>query len=339
MTAAPLRTVVVGLGKIGLGYADDPVMARHYPFATHAQVLARHPAFEWGGAVDLAPEARRAACERWGVPLVAAEVGEVADAYRPEVVVLATPPESRLEILEQLPDVRAVLVEKPLGRTLEEGESFLAWCRARGIPVQVALWRRADAAFRELALTLGERIGAVQAAFALYGNGLLNNGTHVVDFVRMLLGEVTEVQAAAGVAPYREGPIRDDVNLPFHLALASGAGVSVQPLRFAHFRENGVDIWGESGRLSVLQEGLKIRWYPRRENRGMQGEREVDSDCPVEVPSTVGHAFYALYDDLAEALRRGTPLCSPGESALRTARVVQAVLDSSARGGAPVRIG
>lgn len=339
MAGAPLRTVVVGLGRIGLGYADDPVMARHYPFATHAQVLAAHPAFEWGAAVDLSEDARRAARERWGVPRVAARVEEVAAEYAPEVAVLATPPESRLEILERLPSVRAVLVEKPLGRTVAEGEAFLAWCRERGVPVQVALWRRADAGFRELAATLRDRIGQPQAAFALYGNGLLNNGTHVVDFVRMLLGEVVAVQAAAGIAPYREGPIRDDVNVPFHLALASGAGVSVQPLRFEHYRENGVDIWGESGRFSILQEGLRMRWYPRRENRGMQGEREVDSDAAVEVPSTVGHAFYALYTDLADALREGTSPCSPGESALRTARVVQAVLDSAASGGAAVGMG
>ncbi|HEX2188391.1 MAG TPA: Gfo/Idh/MocA family oxidoreductase [Longimicrobiaceae bacterium] len=329
---------MVGLGKIGLGYADDPVMARHYPYATHAQVLAAHPAFEWGAAVDLSGEARRAARERWGVPRVASRVEDVAAEYAPEVAVLATPPESRLEVLERLPGVRAVLVEKPLGRTVAEGEAFLAWCRERGVAVQVALWRRADAAFRDLAATLPERIGRVQAAFAVYGNGLLNNGTHVVDFVRMLLGEVAEVQAAAGVAPYREGPIRDDVNLPFHLALASGAGVSVQPLRFAHYRENGVDIWGESGRFSILQEGLRIRGYPRRPNRGMQGEWEVDSDAGVELPSTVGRAFYALYDDLADALRRGTAPCSPGGSALQTARVVQAVLDSAALGCAPVRV-
>lgn len=338
MSGAPLRTVVIGLGKIGLGYADDPVMARHYPYATHAQVLAAHPAFEWGAAVDVAEPARRAARERWGVPRVGSRVEEVAE-YEPEVAVLATPPGSRLGILESLPSVRAVLVEKPLGRSVEEGEEFLAWCRGRGIPVQVALWRRADAGFRDLAATLAERIGRPQAALALYGNGLLNNGTHIVDFVRMLLGEVVEVQAAAGIAPYREGPIDADVNVPFHLALESGTGVSVQPLRFAHYRENGVDIWGESGRFSILQEGLSMRWYPRRENRGMQGEREVDSDAAVEVPSTVGHAFYALYTDLADALRGGTALCSPGESALRTARVVQAVLDSAARGGAPVRMG
>ena len=47
MTQPRLRTVLVGCGEVGAGYATDPLMARHYPYATHAQVLAAHPAFAW----------------------------------------------------------------------------------------------------------------------------------------------------------------------------------------------------------------------------------------------------------------------------------------------------
>lgn len=337
--SAPLRTVVVGLGKIGAGYADDPVMARFYPYATHAQVLRDHPAFEWGAAVDLSDDALRAARERWGVRHTGRSAAEVAD-YAPEVAVLATPPESRIGLLEGLPSIRAVLVEKPLGRTLDEGERFLAWCRARGVAVQVALWRRCDTVFRQLAAGgLAARVGRPQAAFVLYGNGLLNNGTHMVDFVRMLLGEVEAAQAVAGVAPYREGPIEGDTNVAFSLRLACGIAVSFQGLRFARYRENGVDIWGEGGRLSVLQEGLSIRACPVRENRAMQGEREVDSDGGEAIAPTVGRAFYEMYTNLADAVRGGAALWSSGESALRTARVVEAVLASAAAGGAAVEVG
>ncbi|MCI0559015.1 MAG: Gfo/Idh/MocA family oxidoreductase, partial [Nitrososphaera sp.] len=117
-----LRTVVIGFGKIGAGYANDPIMAEYYPYATHAQVLAVHPSFAWEAVVDPSEVALELARTQWEIPHVARSIEELRRYYQPEVAVLATPPEFRLTILEQLPNLRAVLVEKPLGLTIAEGE-------------------------------------------------------------------------------------------------------------------------------------------------------------------------------------------------------------------------
>src|SRR5438067_588095 len=94
-----LRTVLIGAGKVGMSYADDEAMGRHYRYASHAQVLRDHPSFEWGAVVDVAPEALRAARERWGVKIATADLAECA-AYAPDVAVLATPPAERLRQIE-----------------------------------------------------------------------------------------------------------------------------------------------------------------------------------------------------------------------------------------------
>jgi predicted dehydrogenase len=339
MVKPRLRTVIVGLGKVGAAYADDPKMARYYPYSTHAQVLCEHPAFAWEAAVDVSEEACRRVRDRWSVPHVVHTIQDLPRDCRPEVAVLSTPPHIRLAIMQQLPALRAVLVEKPLGRTVAEGEQFLEYCRQREIRVQVCLWRRADEAFRDLAAgRLEEWVGLPQAVFGTYGNGLLNNGTHLIDFVRMLFGEIAAVQAASATARWHESPIPGDVNIPFCLYLTSGLVVMMQPLRFAHYRENGLDIWGEHGRLSIVQEGLVMLLYPQRENRAVVGEREIASDEPQTVPTTVGHAFYHLYSNLAAAVHDGAPLWSPGESALQTARAVEAVRLSAERSGAMVNL-
>ncbi len=327
---------MIGFGRIGAGYADDPVMARHYPYATHAQVLAAHPAFQWVGVTDRSPRARRLARERWGVPAFR-DPAEMAADCAPDVAVLATPPGSRTEILDRLPSVRAVLVEKPLGRTPAEGRRFLEVCHRRGILVQVNFWRRADRVFRDLAAGgLQRRVGAPQAVFGLYGNGLLNNGTHMVDFIRMLLGEVRSVQALAGARPLRAGPIEGDVHVAFSMRLYSGLAVAMQPLAFEHYRENALDIWGEKARLFIGQEGLGLSLYPRESNRGMQGESEIASDRPRELRSTVGTALYHMYTNLAAALGGKQALWSSGPSALQTERVVGAIRASAHRRGETV---
>jgi predicted dehydrogenase len=322
-----LRVVLAGIGRIGAGYADDPVMACHIRYATHAQVLEAHPSFDWIAAVDTDASARADAQRRWPGLVVADTVAGI-DA---DVAVFATGPASRLQLLEALPSVRGVIVEKPLGRDLAEARRFLDACRARSIGVQVCYWRRADAAFRALADGgLEQAVGRPQAATVLYGNGVRNNGSHMIDFVRMLIGEVTEVSVPAGVTPYREGPLDGDVNVPFHL-VAGGVPVAVQPLRFTHYRENGIEVWGERGRLSIMQEGLRIRISEAAPNRAMQGEREVDSDAPREVAATAGDAFYHLYTNFADALAGGAALWSDGESALRTEATVEQVVALAGR--------
>ena len=337
MTQRRFRTVVVGFGKIAAGYTGDRRMARYFDCATHAQALANHPDFEWIGVADPSPKARSAA-ESWNVPRVAPDAADLAD-LKPEVAVITTPPGSRPAVLDALPSLRAVFVEKPLSVGDDEGEVFLKRCRERGVAVQVNFWRRGDPLFRELAAGgLRHRVGAPQTAFATYGNGLFNNGGHMVDFVRMLLGEVESAQAT-GPATEARGPLKGDVQIPFVLALDSGLRVAVHPVDFSHFREVGLDVWGSGGRLALYQESLGIYHYPRAENRGLENEFEIASDAPAVLEPTVGKALPALYGNLAAALDGDQPLWSSGDSARATERVLDAILRSAERGGIAVASG
>ena len=330
--SARLRTAVIGFGRVGSGYAEDQAMARYYKYATHAQVLADHPLYEWLAVIDPAAAARQDASTNWKVRHTAARLSDIgALANDIEVAIVATPPETRLDFLDQLPALRAVLVEKPLGRTLADGDAFARYCRERGILVQVNLWRRADQTLRHLADgELRTLIGAAVCGFGVYGNGLLNNGLHMVDLVRMLLGEVTSVMALSPDQILAGSPIADDINVSFALELVGGTVLTLSPLPFTNYRENGLDLWGAEGRLSIYNEGLTISYFQRRDNRAMTGEREVAADKPAYLESTVGTAFYHMYSNLAAAIAGEAQLWSPAESALRSSAVVEAIRQSMA---------
>ena len=335
----PLSAVVVGFGKIAAGYAQDRATARYFSYATHAQVLADNPSYRWEAVVDISDEALELARTRWKVPYVAKSLDELKDRCEPEVAVVATPPGSRLEIIKRLPDLRAVLVEKPLGLTVSEAERFLEECDRREILVQVNLWRRADETFRRLASGhMADLIGEPQAAFGTYGNGLINNGTHLVDFARMMFGEVETVQATSGKEALEVGPIPGDCHASFSLGVPGGPAVAIQPVDFNCYREIGLDVWGTEARLAIMNEGLSILVYPRHPHRAMEGEWEIGQEAPQVVEPTVGRALYHLYDNLAAAVRQGEPLWSPGTSALQTAKVVQGILQSAEANGSLVKV-
>ncbi len=330
----PLRTCIVGFGKIAAGYAKDPVMARHYRYTTHSQVLAAHPRFRWTAAVDPLADAQTAAAELSPGIVIASDAAKLTNAAEVDVAVLATPPgPERTAALAAFPNLKAVLVEKPLGRNQAEVDAFLAACAKRGITVQVALWRRADPAFRALAAgDLSARIGKLQTAHALYGNGLRNNGVHLVDMIRMLCGDIAAVQATGPANTPAHLPIPGDIQVNAVLTLAGGAQVFMSALDFGAYREVGLDLWGDAGRLAILQEGLSIAHFSRAPNRAMSGEREIASDAPAFLPSTVGEAFWHLYDDLARALDTGTQPCSPAASAVASERVIDAIAESAQTG-------
>lgn len=334
MTGRPYATCILGFGKIAAGYAHDPVMARHYRYTTHSQVLRVHPRFKWTAACDSESGPRDAALALDSSIEVAGTPAELKVGRDAEVLVLAIPPgPERLSALENFPRLRAVMVEKPLGRSPEEARRFIEACNARNILVQVALWRRADPLLRSLASgELTRLIGDLQTGYALYGNGLHNNGVHMVDLIRMLCGEIAAVSAIGAATQSSMLPIPGDTQVDAALTLASGANIFMASLDFKQYREVGLDLWGASGRLSIWQEGLYVAHYSRSPNRAMRGEHEIASDAATLMPSTVGEAFWHLYDDLAQSLDNGTPLCSPASSALVSTNVIDGIFESTRTG-------
>lgn len=324
---SPFRTVLIGFGKMGAGFGRDPVMARHFQYASHAQVLASHPLFSWEAVVDPSEKALAVAREEYHVPVVAHNVEELRRLYDPEVAVLATPPRGRLELLSRLPSLKGLVVEKPLGTSLAEGRELVDFCKQRGIAVQVNFWRRGDEFYRDLAShALKDLVGQPYAVFGVYGNGLRNNGSHVIDFVRMLFGEIRSAEVLSPETSFVEGPIAEDRNLHFLLALESGVNALFQAIPFKSYREIGLDIWGDKGRLSLMQESLGIYLYPRVQNRAIQDEWEVASDQPRVFAPTCGNALYRMYDNLAAVLTSGASLWSPGEEALKVEGIVEDLL-------------
>jgi predicted dehydrogenase len=325
------KTALIGFGRMAAGYADDPNHARWYPYATHAQVLRDHPAFDWVAVVDPSADARASAASRWGVPITAASLEELPNAESIEVAVIATPPAVRAGLLDKLPSLSAVLVEKPLGMNLTAATRFVADCSKRSIIGAVNFPRRYDPHMITLANGgLVQTIGKPQAVFGTYGNGMRNNGSHLIDLVRMLLGPIVGAHLVGGGHRFTEGPFIGDSNFPVSILLESGITVSLQPLKFSAYREVGLDIWGEMGRVQLLHESLTILTTPVAENRQLTGSRELQHEASVSRQTTLGDALYLAYDNLASTIRGETRLLSTLHNGLTTMRVVESLMEQVA---------
>lgn len=335
-------TVLIGCGNVGSSFAEDPVTARHYRYVSHAQVLHDHPDFDWIAAIDTDQYRATEVSRQWGVPTAAAATQDIDQRELVRVAILATPPgPGRLEALDAFSGLRAVVAEKPLGVTKEETSLFCKYCADRNISVQVNLPRRCDVTHRALAEGgLAEKIGTLHGGALLYGNGLRNNGLHMIDLARALLGDVVTAQAAAAPArTFTSGPIPGDINLSFLLSFANGVVLSGTALPFADYRENAIQLWGSRGGLTLAQEGLRVGHTPTQPHRALHDDQELAQDTTSWETTSIGNAFFSVYDNLADHLRFGTPLLSPPEQACASEEVVDAIVKSASIDGAPVRLG
>ena len=333
------KTVLCGFGSVAAGIAKDKRMSRFIKYQTHAQVLNDHLEFDWLAVVDPDPEARRIARDEWNIPVVVEKPQDILEHFKPDVAILATGPGPRAEILRNLPSVKAAVVEKPLGYTFAEAKSFAELCKDRNVICQVNLFRRTDKTYHDLMLgKMQESVGETQAATILYGNGLLNNGVHMIDLVRMLLGEIVSVRALGSLEKARNQVVKDDIDVPCALTLDNGAIVTMHPLDFTHYRDVMLDIWGTRGRLEIYQEGLFLRLSSLNEHRAIEGYSEVDIDNSKNLESYCGTAYYELYDDLARSLRIGKQPSSPLDIALQAETIVDSIKISASQNGSLVQI-
>src|SRR5215471_3256778 len=112
MAGNRLRTALVGCGQI----AD-----------AHLQELRRVPTASVVAVCDLQIDLARQAAERFGVPLIFADVSTMLEKTRPDVVHITTPPHSHCALALQCLDARAhVYVEKPFTVDAREAVDVIA---------------------------------------------------------------------------------------------------------------------------------------------------------------------------------------------------------------------
>lgn len=179
--------VVIGAGGIACGYDAPGAEAT----LTHVHALIRHPRFRCAGLFDRDPQRLRQACDKWGVEGWAS-FGQLMDVA-PDMAIVAVPDEWHQDYLVRLLPYgpRVVLCEKPLTLDVRASEALTDQYETAKIPLLVNYQRRFDPTVRALraAISSGET-GKPLAGALWYSKGIRHNGSHGIDTLRFLFGEV-----------------------------------------------------------------------------------------------------------------------------------------------------
>jgi predicted dehydrogenase len=273
---------------------------------------------------------------RHGVPRWYAEADALIADPSVDAVYVATPVGSHLEMaLKVCAAGKPCYVEKPMTRNATEAEAMVAAFRKAGLPLFVAYYRRGLARFlkaRELvaAGAIGKLSGVsyrcASPAHArtgelpwrlkaeLAGGGLfMDIGCHTLDAIDYIAGPLREVSGLAANVASPHHAVEDGVAMQFRL---ESGGLGTASWNFASDQSEEMIVFsGTGGRISMSTFGQD----PVRLETGKEVQL-FDLPHPAHVQQPL------ITTIVEELLGKGT--CpSTGETALRTTRVLDRVLE------------
>src|SRR3954449_12294431 len=343
---APVRIAVAGAGLIG---------------RRHIEEIAASSTAQLAAVVDPGPAAAEVA-DRFGVPLYPSLRG-LFDAEKPDGIILATPNQLHVDLGLQCVAVGVpVIVEKPIGDTVEGATRLVEAAEAAGVPLLTGHHRNYSpvmATAREIVQSgvLGPIVAVVGTALFAKpddyfdvgggwrrepgGGPILLNLIHEVNNLQSLVGDVVRVQATTSSAT-RGFPVEDTAAMVFTFAggalgtfLLSDAAASPRSWEqtsgentsyAAYPDEDCYHLAGTHGSLSVPT--MRLRVF-----RGSRSWWEPFEFTTVDLQRSDPLANQVA--PFAAGIRgEGEPRCT-GRDGLKTLQVVDAVVES-ARTGQPV---
>jgi predicted dehydrogenase len=328
-----LRVLIVGCGNIAGGFdAERPASA--LPL-THAGAYWKHGGFRLVACVEPDAARRDAFMQRWLVEKGYSTIDAAAAAGPFDLVSLCSPTALHGAHLAALLPLhpRLVFCEKPVTKSAAETEAAVEVCASAGVKMAVNHNRRwaPDIVRLQAELAAGQW-GAVRSAIGLYNKGVLNNGSHLVDLLQMLLGPLDLL--AAGAPVFDHWP--DDPTVPALLQSRSGVPVTLNAAHAADYAVFELQLLTERGLIAMEDGGAG--WRVRRVTGSAHFKGYAVLDGGTRTSGEYHASTLAAVTNIYQALTEGAPLASTGETALAAQRLCEQIeleaVDAAAAGDA-----
>jgi predicted dehydrogenase len=311
----------------------------------HAPYIEAADAVDLAGVVTRDPGRRAELAHDFpGVPAYAS-LTDLLDAGV-EAVAITTPPSTRRElVLEAIDRGIPVVADKPFAPTATAGQDLVDAAAAAGVPIAVFHNRRWDTDIRSLREVLNSGdLGQPQRIESRFdrdshnvdpgpdGGVLRDLGTHLVDQMIWLFGQVAQVYAALDWIDLPEG--RTDAGFTVTMRHAAGPVSTVTASKTRHAAGRELRVYAEHGSYhsamtDVQTEALSNGRRPVDvgDAWGLEAEERwgtLSTSAGVRrVPSARG-AYQDYYTQFAQAVAGKAELPVTGAEAIRTLEVLDA---------------
>lgn len=328
MGSNPLPVLIVGCGNIA-GVFDQWRPHNDWPY-THAGAYIRDGRFSLAVCVEPDDKRRNDFMAAWGVPVGFRTIEEVLDSgFNFDVISLCSPTPCHAHDIEIALRLKPKLIfcEKPVTPSLIETERLVKECRNNDILLSVNYSRRFDPDVSTLQADMREgRWGHLHSVVGIYNKGILNNGSHMLDLLNLLVGSMEIVKVGKPIYDF----FSSDPTIPVWLEGANG--LSVQ-LACGHAKDYAIfelQLVFSLGVLTMEEGGMFWRERRAKDSATFKGYRVLDEG--VRRAGAYPRAMLHALDNIYHAIYQGKPLASTGESALAAQRICELIKQQANEG-------
>lgn len=335
MAESTYRAGVIGCGRIGCAFDDDP--KRGY-VSTHAGAYSKTPGVELVALADVDGEKLTRYAQKFGVPGRYADYREMLSRERLDIVSVCTLSDAHRELVEHAAaaKAKAIFCEKPIAETLTDADQMVRVCEQAGVLLVVDHQRRFDSFHQKAAAFVRQGgLGDVQQATAYYTAGLANTGTHLLDLLRFFLGDAEWVQALPNRSP---SPNLQDPNLDGWIQFRSGARAALQACDVAAYTIFELNLLGTRGRLRLINHGFDAQFEQVEDSRRFAGYRELFPAAPPVDSGGPREYMLQAVAHIVDCLNTGKPLVSTGQDGRAALELICALHQSAEAGGERVHL-
>lgn len=321
-----LKAAIVGCGRIGCGFDDDPLRKT---VSTHAGAYSKNPKTRLFALCDIDREKLSKYGKKYSVEHLFTDIDDLLEKAKPDLLSICTLADQHenITIKAAKAGVKGIFCEKPISSNISEAKRMIDVCKTNGVMLLVDHQRRFDPLYSIIRQNIkGGLLGKVYQSIFYYTAGIYNTATHSIDLMRYFFGDIEWVIGQYSIAKSHN---EYDPNIDGLLKFKGGVLASIHALDVKDYLIFEQDVLGTNGRLKLLNSGYEMEYYKISASKYFNGYKELEkSTIPFEIPSE-REPMVGGVNHLIDCVEKGTEPVSSGQDGLDTLEGILALVKSA----------
>lgn len=288
------NVLIVGAGNIG-AFFDTPDSEN---ILTHAHAFSKIQGFNLVGFVDTSKENGEKASNLWRVNYYPT-LEEAFNKNKIDVVSICAPDEYHYDILKKISEfpIKLVFAEKPLVKDMNQAKEIMKIFKEKNIRCLVNYSRRFVTEFSILKDNISNgKYGEFISGNGYYGKGTLHNGSHLVDILRYLIGEISDFKVINHNFDFYD----DDPSVSAILKFENNGNFVMHNIPCNNYTIFELELLFEHRRIRIVDSGFKVVEYCVLDSKIFKGYKNLleEKQYETELNKAMLNAVLNIYNNL-----------------------------------------
>jgi predicted dehydrogenase len=327
------RCGLVGLGRIGCGFDDNPMKRT---VNTHAGAYTTNKKTKLVALCDIDKSKLEKYGKKYHVLGLYKDYHEMFEKEKLDCVSICTLADTHLKIVKEaaIYGIKGIFLEKPMSDTLESAAEIIRICKEKKIKLQINHQRRFDPFYHSVKkLINSDKFGKIQHVNIYYGAGIANTGSHIFDLTRFFFNEIDWVKGFYS-QNFSNNP--SDPNIDGIIVCKNGIRCSINGFDTNNYGIAEFDIVGTKGRIRLNLVKSTAEYFEASHKQDAMVYRElVQKKYPT--PKRREAIVLGLENLLYSLENNVEPLCR-GEDGYSSLEIIIAMSESADKHGRKISL-